>query len=62
MSALQLYVYLSTIMFILLTIMLSGESAIGLFLKGIAAVMSVFGVIVGMAVSGFVLSNGIRLV
>ena len=62
MSALQVYVYASTALFVLFGVMLSGGNVVGLLLKSLSWVMVLFGFAVSLAVSGVVLSNGIRLI
>lgn len=62
MSLTQVYVLLSTIMFIMMAYMLSGRNAAGLFLKIVSTLLAIFGCAVLFSLTGFVLANGMRLI
>lgn len=62
MSAVQIYLMMSSVMFIALGVMLSGTSSIGSLLKVVSWVMAFFGTICTLASLDIVLSNGIRLI
>lgn len=62
MTATAIYAYVSTALFVLLGVMLSGSHWLTGLLRTACILMALFGFIVGLANSGIVLATGIRLV
>lgn len=61
MSTIQVFVILSIMFFVLIGVMVNGNSTVGLLLKAFAWIMTILGSFVAASVFGFVLQNGIRL-
>ena len=62
MSITAIYAYVSTVLFVLLGVMLSGNFWLTSLLRAACIPSALFGFIVGLANSGIVLASGIRLV
>jgi hypothetical protein len=62
MTVTAVYIVFSTVLFLVLAVLLNGGHWLTTMLKIISIGMFIFGVIVGLASSGIILSNGIRLV
>lgn len=62
MTATTFFILISTVLFLVLSVLLNTNHWLTAMLKIISIGMFIFGVIIGLASSGIVLSNGVRLV
>ena len=62
MSVTAIYAFASTTMFVLLSVMLSGNHTLTSILRALCIILALFGFVVGLANCGFVLANGVRLI